>query len=69
MLNRDTLEELGKEEVIKEEEIVSPQTSPVKKQKATRIPRLKDEPVMQRSKRQHKDNPKYGKQFGFIQGY
>ena len=69
MLNRDTLEELDKEEMIKKE-VSSTPTSPKRKViKATRIPRLEDETVMQRSKRARKDNPKYGKQFGFLQGY
>ena len=69
MLNRDTLEELNNEEAIKRE-VSSTPTSPKRKvMKSSRVPRLKEESVMQRPKRQRKDNPKYGKEFGFLQGY
>ena len=75
MLNRDTLEELDAEETIKKEEVMkrettTPPASPKRKvMKASKIPRLKAEPVMLRPKRQRKDNPKYGKQFGFLKYY
>ena len=79
MLNRDTLEEMNKERDITQIDLSS-STSQMRKRKMKKegsspslitrpLKRLKKEPTKQKSKRVRKDNPKFGKQFGFLQGY
>ena len=79
-LNRDTLEEMERDSAVKREDSpsstslmrksikkeIKENTSPFKKKV---IKRLKMEPAIQKSKRVNKDNPKYEKKFGFLQGF